>query len=788
MQDYEKLGVFYLGRPYDVKAAAAQAPLLLYDSKDLLTHAVCVGMTGSGKTGLCIGLIEEAAIDGIPAILIDPKGDLGNLMLTFPDLQASDFQPWINTDEARNRGVTAEQFAQEQAERWRAGLADWEQDGDRIRRLRAAAEFAIYTPASTAGRAVSVLRSFGAPPEAITEDREAMRDRVTVTASSLLSLAGVEGDPVQSREHILLSTILDRTWRNGRDLDLAGIIQQIQSPPFKKVGVLDLESFYPSKDRFALAMRINNLLASPGFEAWMEGEPLDIGQLLYTPQGKPRISIFSIAHLSDPERMFFVSLLLNQLLGWVRTQSGTTSLRALFYMDEIFGYFPPVANPPSKTPLLTLLKQARAYGLGIVLATQNPVDLDYKGLANTGTWFIGRLQTERDKARLLDGLETAAGNAGTRFDRAHIDQILAGLGSRVFLMNNVHEDSPEIFQSRWTLSYLRGPLTRSEIKRLAQMTAVPTTAAPAVLQEPTSSGSPRPVLPPGIPQQFLPAPGGDVVYSPVLLGAAQVHFLDSKTGVDVVRYLVYTTPITTEAVPVNWDAATASTINVAELEAEPQEDARFEEPAPAAAKPRNYAAWSKDFGNWLSRTVRVRLYRSPSTGLTSNPNESERDFRVRLQHAAREERDSRSDELRRKYAPKLAALQTRLMRAEQAQQREQEQSRAQQMEAVVSVGTTMLGALFGRKSLSTAGRAVRAATKTYKESQDVNRAAETAAAVQEQLDRLNFDLETELSALRTRMDATTETLETIEIRPKKTNIAVKLICLAWVSKSAGKAT
>lgn len=794
MQEYEKLGVFYLGRPYDLDKGATRPEPLLYDSKDLLTHAVCVGMTGSGKTGLCVGLIEEAAIDGIPAILIDPKGDLGNLLLTFPNLEPSEFQPWVNADEARNKGISVEQFAREQAAKWSKGLADWDQDAARIRRLRDAAEFALYTPASTAGRAVSVLRSFAAPPDAIVDDREAMRDRVAATAGSLLSLAGIEADPVQSREHILLSMILDRAWRDGKDLDLGAIIQQIQSPPFAKVGVMDLESFYPSKDRFGLAMQVNNLLASPGFEAWMEGEPLDIGQILYTPEGKPRIAIFSMAHLSDSERMFFVSLLLNQVLGWVRTQSGTTSLRALFYMDEIFGYFPPVANPPSKAPLLTLLKQARAFGLGVVLATQNPVDLDYKGLSNTGTWFIGRLQTERDKARLLDGLEGASASAGGKFDRAHMDQILAGLGSRVFLMNNVHEDAPEVFQSRWTLSYLRGPLTRTEIRKLAQPSAptarpeVPKAAAsaPAAAAQGGASMS-RPVLPPDIAQQFVPAQdrSAEVIYKPMLFGAAKVHFLDPKTKVDTTRDVVVTTEITTEAVPVNWDNALALDIAATDLEPEPAESAKFEDPPPPAAKARNYAAWSKDFVNWVYRTEKVTLLKSPSTGLVSEPDESERDFRIRLQQSGREDRDAQAEALRRKYAPKLAALEERLRRAQVAQAREEEQARAAKMNTAISMGTTILGALFGRKTISasTIGRATsaaRTATRTYKEAQDVQVAAETVASVQQQLEALNFDFEAELSALQAKNDATAEQFETVEIRPKKTNIGVQLVCLAWV--------
>jgi hypothetical protein len=477
-EQFEKLGAFYLGRPYDPTKKAAQPGLILYDSKDLVTHAVCVGMTGSGKTGLCIALIEEAALDGVPAIAIDPKGDLTNLMLTFPELRPEDFRPWINEDDARAKSLSADDYAAQQAKLWKDGLAAWGEDGDRIRRLKEAADFAIYTPGSSAGIPISIVASFAAPAQAVRDDSELLRDRVTTTASSLLGLLGIAADPIQSREHILLANLFTQAWSTGQGLDLMALIEQIQKPPMTRVGALDLESFYPAKERAQLAVKMNNLLASPGFNAWLEGVPLDVGQLLRSESGKPRVAIVSIAHLSEAERMFFVSLLLNQVLDWVRTQSGTTSLRAILYMDEIFGYFPPVAEPPSKRPLLTLLKQARAFGLGIMLTTQNPVDLDYKGLANTGTWFLGRLQTERDKMRVLEGLESASASAHAEFDKAKLDAMLSGLSQRIFLMNNVHEDSPVVFESRWAMSYLRGPLTRDQIKKLmdGKRPAVTTTA------------------------------------------------------------------------------------------------------------------------------------------------------------------------------------------------------------------------------------------------------------------------------------------------------------------------
>ena len=420
----DKLGSFYLGRSYDLESKKTTDEPLLYDSKDLTTHAVCVGMTGSGKTGLCVSLLEEAALDGIPALVIDPKGDLGSLLLTFPDLTAPDFQPWVNPDEAQRAGKPVEAFAREQADLWRTGLASWGQDGERIRRLKQSADFSIYTPGSEAGLPISILDSFAAPPPEVRGDADLLRERVGGTTSSLLGLMGIEADPIRSREHILLSTIMGQSWREGRDLDLAALIRTIQTPPIERVGVLDLESFYPEKERFELAMRLNNLLAAPGFQGWLAGEPLDVQGLLYTSAGKPRVSVLSIAHLSDSERMFFVSLLLNQVVGWMRSRPGTTALRALVYMDEIFGFIPPSAEPPSKKPFLTLLKQARAYGLGVVLATQNPVDLDYKGLSNTGTWFLGRLQTERDKMRVMEGLEGLSAS-GAPFDKGAMERVLA---------------------------------------------------------------------------------------------------------------------------------------------------------------------------------------------------------------------------------------------------------------------------------------------------------------------------------------------------------------------------
>lgn len=792
MTDFEKLGLFYLGREVDPATKSRGETPLLYDSSDLVTHGVIVGMTGSGKTGLGIDLIEEAAIDGVPVIAIDPKGDLGNLLLTFPGLSASEFTPWVNPDEARRAGQSAEAFGQSEATRWAKGLAEWGQDGARITRLREAAEFAIYTPGSASGRPMSVVRSFAAPEPAVLDDPELLSDRVTTAATSVLTLAGVDAEPLRSREHVLVSTLFTGAWRAGLNLDLPALIAQVQTPPLTRVGVLDLESFYPAKDRFALAMQLNQLLAAPGFSAWLQGEPLDVDRLLYGANGRPRISIVSLAHLDDHERMFFVSLLLNELVGWMRSQRGTSSLRALVYFDEIAGFLPPVANPPSKAPLLTLLKQARAFGLGLTVATQNPVDLDYKALANAGTWMLGRLQTDRDKARVLDGLEGAAGTAGAGFDRAEIDRLLSSLGKRMFLLHNVHEKQPVLFETRWALSYLRGPLGRDEIRSLTgTRPAPPSMPVPTV---PTVPGVPKgsvpslptaPVLDPAIQQYFVP--GGDS-YLPMVLGVAKVSYSDAKLGLDETREVAVLTPIGDGPVALDWEHAEPVDFAVKDLLTAPEGPAARFAPLPAsAAKPKSYATWEKDFARWAAQSQSIELFKSPRAKMLSAPDESERDFRIRVGNDAREARDAALAKVREKYASKLTTLEDRIRRAEQAVQVQSEQSAGAKVSAAVSIGATIFGALLGRKAVSagTLGRATTAARgmgKIGKEAQDVTRASETVAALTGQRRDLQAALEADLQAVAAEWDRSAEALERVLVKPRRGGVSVQLVALAWVPR------
>ncbi|MBW6456668.1 MAG: hypothetical protein K0A98_12365, partial [Trueperaceae bacterium] len=695
--DFEKLGALYLGDELD-PASGERTGMLLLDSRDLTTHGVIIGMTGSGKTGLGVGLIEEAAIDRIPVIAIDPKGDLPNLLLTFPDLAPADFRPWVNEDVARQRGVDADTYAAQQAEAWRKGLAGSGQDGERIRRLREHADFAVYTPGSAAGIPVSVLRSFDAPPQALIDDADAYRERVQSAVTGLLGLLGIDADPVRSREHILLSSILDDAWRKGRGLDLAALIQAIQQPPFTRLGVMELESVYPAKDRFALAMQLNALLASPGFQAWMEGEPLDVASLLYTPAGKPRVAIFSIAHLGEAERMFFVTMLLSAVLAWARSQPGTTTLRALLYMDEVFGFFPPTANPPSKQPMLTLLKQARAHGLGVVLATQNPVDLDYKGLGNTGTWFVGRLQTDRDKARVLDALDGAMAGSNP-IPRAELDRMISGLGKRVFLMHSVHRGAPSLMTTRWVMSYLAGPMTLAQIRALAQAggagatplsaatgpgpsapvptatapvaTAAPPTAAPvASAAPPPPAGAPaappsaRPLLPPDVRQFFVPpvARAEGLTYRPAVLAAAEARYAQSRLGVDETRPLQVLVPLDDGPIAFSPDRAEAVDLPVEFLDTEPVAAAAFAALPAEAARAPSYTSWSRELTRWIKSEQPIVLYESKELKLVSNVGESERDFRIRLAERAREARDAQADRVRERFASRFRTLEDRLRR------------------------------------------------------------------------------------------------------------------------------
>ena len=831
--DFEKLGLFYLGREVDAASKEKTDNLLLYDAKDLTTHAMCVGMTGSGKTGLCISLLEEAAMDRIPAIVVDPKGDMTNLLLSFPDMKPQDFEPWVREEDAKAKGITVSELAVNQADTWRNGLASWGIEPERIRVMRETTEFALYTPGSSSGRPLSILRLLNPPSDQVLADNELLAEHVAGTVSSLLSLIGLNVDPLQSREHILIANILHRSWSEEQIMDLPQLIAAIQAPPFNRVGVMNLEDFFPEKDRFSLALSFNNLIASPQFANWLEGESLDIDNLLHTETGKPRISILSISHLNDNERMFFVSLLLNQLVSWTRSQPGTSSLRALFYMDEIFGYFPPVANPPSKQPLLTLLKQARAYGLGIVLTTQNPVDLDYKGLANMGTWFIGRLQTERDKGRLLDGLEGAAAATGSAFDRRSMDTLLSGLGKRVFLMNNVHELQPALFETRWAMSYLAGPLMRSQIRELSstreavsgQAASTPATqvagktepatdvaaAAGTVLADSeaatVTSGEealqadklPPPVAtatgedgllgtvqkaPQGIATYYFRADEGGAL-TPAIYGLAEVHFEDKKNLISTVREENWLSPLQEGLVSVDWTLREDLDIRDNDLKTQAPQETSYVALPEAAQKKTSFTQWERDLKDVIYRQSRLELYHHKTSKLISQPDEPLRDFKIRCEQKQRELRDEAVEDLRDKYKTRLLRAEEKIRKQEQTVAREEDQAKDSKMQTAISVGSTVLGALLGRKTLSTStlGRATTAAkssSRSRRQSTDVSRAEESLQVYKDELKTLETELENEVELLQKKYDLDHDEITTIEIAPRKMDIRLKAFALVYL--------
>ena len=789
MQDFEKLGAFYLGKRYDADTQKVSDDLVLYDSKDLTTHAVIIGMTGSGKTGLGIGILEEAALDHIPVIAIDPKGDMGNLLLTFPELAPESFRPWVNARTATDKGQTVDEFAAAQAALWKKGLGQWGQTTKRIAQFRKNVDLAIYTPGSNSGLPVSILQSFDAPDQGLIDDVDLYRERVQATATGILTLLDIDADPVASREHILVSRLLDNAWKAGRGLDIASLIAEIQEPPINKIGVMSIDSFYPAKDRFALAMRLNNLLAAPGFEAWMEGEPLRAKTLLYTEEGKPRISVMSIAHLDDAQRMFFVCMLLNELIAWMRAQQGTSSLRAILYMDELFGYMPPVANPPSKRLFLTLLKQARAYGLGLVLSTQNPVDLDYKGLSNTGTWFIGRLQTERDKARVMEGLEGASSG---NFDKQAMERTIAGLGKRRFLLHNVHEDEAVVFNTRWVMSYLAGPMTRDHIRTLMSKAKNKIAAATKAISKPKrKSGDSAPALPPSIEQYFVSGSGDGIVYHPRLIAGGEVVFTSARYKIEDERAVLHTVEFDDGPVAIDWDEAEPLEVAVGDLESRGDESASYAECPAAAGNAKSYSGWNKDYKRWLRQHENVTLHRSKRFRLTSEAGETEGDFRTRLQDAASEKRDLAIAKVRKRYAGKVTTLENRLLRAEQTVAVQKQQSTKRKLDTAVSFGTAILSAVLGRKRLSSSsatrvGSAIKTASSARKEAADVDRAKQTTAKVKADIVALSKELEKEVAGLNTSFDAQSEALEEIVVRAKSTDIYVAVTGLVWLPYTGGE--
>jgi len=797
----EKLGSFYLGAEYDLENSQLTDTTVNYDARDLTTHAVCVGMTGSGKTGLCIGLLEEAAIDGVPAIIIDPKGDMTNLMLQFEDLSPTDFQQWINPEDARRKGLTLDDYASQKASQWKEGLASWGQSPERIKRLKDSVDYTVFTPGSNAGIPINILGSFAAPTSDFEANEEMYLEKIEGIVAALLGMIESKEDPVKSREAILLTGIFASAWRKGEDLDLTKLIMAIQEPPMTKLGVFDLETFYPAKERFQLAMDFNTLVASPQFKYWLQGEPLDIQSLYFTAQGKPRHSIIYIAHLSESERMFFVTLLLNSVVTWMRSQSGTTSLRSLLYFDEIFGYFPPTSNPPSKKPLLTMLKQARAYGVGTVLVTQNPVDIDYKGLSNAGTWFIGKLQTERDKMRVKDGLEGAIAEAGAEV-KMDFDKVISGLKSRVFLLHNVHAGSPVIFNTRWAMSYLRGPLTKPQIKEIMEykeadhklheeipLEIVNTGSISDRVELPSSQDSLErlpPALEPGLQQRFMRASDGSgaLQYKPVILALGKVRFSDTKRGVDVIKDYGMLCPPPDEFGRINWDRAKAFSDWKSRLSRDPlttdAQSVTYADVPDTMSTIKSLKKVEDEYENYLYSQKRHTILEHVKLKVYQESGESEAHFMSRVQLITRELRDENMDELHEKYDVKFDKITEKIRKEEQDLDEARAELKGRRQDEWINGAQTLISIFGGRsRSLSTAATKRRMARKA---SQKRDESREDIAVLQDKYQDLRGELDEKLADLRVHWEEIANSIVEKEVKPTKTNIKVDNISIVWLPR------
>jgi hypothetical protein len=819
---------FYLGRAYDPNRQKVTEQEIYYDPADLTTHAVVTGMTGSGKTGLCVVLLEEAALQGIPAIIIDPKGDLTNLLLHFPDLAPQDFQPWIDSDLARRAGKSVEQVAADASEAWREGLQEWNVSQDRILALKNAAQFTIFTPGSDSGASVSVLASLAAPEIPWNENREVLREKITSTVTALLGLVGyTDVDPLRSREHILLSNIFETEWSQGRDVELAELVLQTQTPPFDKLGAFPVETFFPAKDRMELAMLLNNILAAPTFESWREGEPLSIASMLYTANGRPRHNIFYLAHLSDAERMFFVTLLLSAVETWMRTQSGATSLRAMLYMDEIAGYLPPLRNPPSKAPLLRMLKNARAFGLGLLLATQNPVDLDYKALSNAGTWFIGKLQTEQDKARLLDGLEGASSGVA----RTDFDKLISTLGKRVFLLHNIHANQPQLFQTRTTMNFLAGPITRNRIRELnllanpggslppqlvmppvtpamedtstpIMMRAVRPVQSPQVPEQPTTSiqsSSTKPPVPAFIGEYFLPQNYSlpeafsaaqqnmpaevmieSVIYYPTLLASADVRVLDRKHGVDtdLTRAVLVRSP--EKRGSIRWEEHPLNSEIVNHLENAPASSTRFSSIDAPLNDVKLMNALQKDFTDWVYRTSTVKARANQTLKVFAGPDVSPAEFMKACADAAREARDAEIEKKTAQIDRQLRTLEDKLAREERELAKDEDELSNRKMEEAGTHIENITGLFGGRRKASRLSSSLTKRRMTQQARADVEESKETIKELNQQIEDAQKRREEVIAEINDRWGGVVNEITEVTITPKKTDILVNIFGVAWM--------
>ncbi len=785
------------------------------------THGVIVGMTGSGKTGLGVILIEEVLAAGLPVIAIDPKGDLTNLCLTFPNLAPEDFRPWVDEAQAKGEGQTPEEFAAAQAALWTKGLGRWSLSGADIGALRKSTDFSIYTPGSQSGIPMNIVGSLQVPEDL--GDAEVVGDEIEGYVSGLLGLVGIDADPLSSREHILLSNLISHSWAEGRALDLMTLVGLIANPPIRKLGVFELDQFFPESDRMGLAMKLNGLLASPSFAAWGAGPPLDIQSMLFTPDGAPRCAIITTAHLSDEERQFVTSLILAKLVTWMRRQSGTTDLRAMLYMDEVAGYLPPTANPPTKKPIMLLMKQARAFGVGVVLSTQNPVDVDYKALSNAGTWMIGRLQTDRDKARLLDGMSSAAGGV----DISAVGDTISGLGKREFMLRRAGKDTPEVFTSRWAMSYLRGPLTRDQIEGLMSDSAA---AATAVAAGPTGGAVPVAAADGGRAAGAGPAAPG-ATRSESALADDETSLMPEVAQGTAVRYVDVAAPwlgdvggssagtrleaAAVARIALRYDETKADLTHDVEYEAvlfplEEQldisrvvqvdyDDRDLRQNAPDGAVYRlpdakigNKTFWTaveRELRDHLVRNLAIELPANTALKLYGRPGETAEEFEVRCLKFADDKADEEIAKLRDKYETKAKRLRDQIATAEDRIDVLEEQASSKKKSELLSTAGSVLGGLLGGRKrkggmlgglLRDSGSAARRRGGTKASAERVDAAENKLGRLTEDLEELELEVEDDVTEIDAKWMSTAKEITTLSVGLEKTDVKVTQLVLAWV--------
>ena len=805
---------FYLGKVYDEQGNLTDEKLL-YDPQDLVTHCMITGMTGSGKTGLGIILLEEMARKNIPAIVIDPKGDLTNLMLHFPELRAEDFEPWIDPEAPVREGKSLLEISVETAEAWKKGLSEWGLGKEEISELEKVS-YTIFTPGSTVGNPINILSSFEAPKTPVKEGDEFIREEIATTVTALLDLIGISNiDPLQSREHILLSSIIEQYWNMGKSIDIEEMIAAVNDPPFEKLGALPVDKMYPPKDRFQLSLLLNNFLASPSFQNWNKGPNLDIEKLLYTNDGKARMNVFYLQHLNDHERMFFVTMLYSQIESWMREQPGTGNLKLGVYFDEIAGYLPATSNPASRNVIIRLLKQARAFGVGMILSSQNPIDFDYKALSNAGTWFIGHLQTAQDVRRLIDGLATNDGG----IDQTEAKRRISALKNRQFLYMNVHTPGLKVMTTRWTLNYLAGPLTRNRIPLLIEkglservdtvssvMNVNETVAELAdtsqnqgedqgeaeMSEEKAKEVQPegtKPEIAANINEYYrraekiaaeVGAPAEEITYIPVWIAQAEARILQPKYNLDFIdKKAVLIDEPDIRGVSINWREYETEPFDEKTVQSRPQyADAKYEQPPEWMSDSGSVRRRESDFLDYIYREGIVKIRANKPLDVYAAPDVTEEDFIAMCKGKVAEASQNEKDKLAKAYENIVDRMETKIRKAEADVADKTDKVKSKNIEKYGAFGELVIGMFTGRK------RSVSTSINKYGQSTNADNALEKAQLV---LDELKADLEQQteefkkqIAEVEEKWNKIAEEMDEVTVTPMKKDIFIDYFGILWL--------